>query len=195
MDINQETINDILIKAVIGAARTNNYKNWFEEEFPWTIQLDWGDIYAELVLYAVDEAQADANVIASPTVLSKIVDYPMIETSGANGQSYIVYDVQAPGVRLTDFISPVKYGPGYHISLKDADGQIIALTDGSYYFDHNNGILQFDNEHTPITMGWQLPIYITGYLFIGYTVKDVITSGSSVHVYDPFYKCLVVPAV
>jgi hypothetical protein len=179
MNINQETLNDILLKASMGSARTNNYKNWFEELFPWLPQLDWTDVFANDVLWADDDTEADANVIATPTILRKVVDYVMVETPGSNGQSYIVYDVLGNLDRLNHFINPVKYGPGYHIILKDGVGSVIALSDGSYYFDHNNGILQFDNAHTPLTMGWRLPFKITGYLYIGRTVRNMAGGGGA----------------
>jgi len=170
--VNNNTRLDIANKMSLGISSTTNDKNWFEELYAWSPQLHGSDIFAETIPYAANATEADTNVTNNPTILEKLTDYQMDELPASNGQAYGVFET--PGdinsERLKNFVSPQKYGMGYMLTLKDNNGTTIPLTDGAWQFDHHNGVLRFDDAHTPSAMGYALPLKLTAYRYIGATL-------------------------
>jgi len=179
--LNNTTILDVVNKMSLSTGSSTNSKNYFEESIGWAPQLDTNDIFAESVPYASDAAAADLNVTANPTIIQKITSYQIDEIPASNGQGYAAYST--PGdtnsAMLKFFLTPAKYGAGYTFSLTDNVGTVIALTDGAYQFDHNNGILRFADTNTPVIEGYTLPLKITAYRYIGDMVSDVLGTGGS----------------
>ena len=172
--LNTTTIQDVTNKMSVGVVSTTNDKNYFEELYAWSPQLDKSDIFAEVVPLATNVPSADANVIANPTIISKLTDYQLDSLPASNGQGYSCF--ATPGntssTRLKHFLTPQKYGNGYAFILKDSVGTVIPLTSGSYQFDYHNGILRFNEGNTPVDMGLSTPLTITVYRYIGDMLID-----------------------
>ena len=172
--INQETNLDLTNKMSLGVASTTNDKNYFEETLQWLPSLDKRDIFAEIVPSADNPTSADLVVTNNPSLVSKLTDYILDEIPSSNGQGYSAYDT--PGntnsTRLSNMISPQKFGNGYAFILKDNSNTIIPLTLGSYQFDYKNGILRFSNGSIPADLGWATPLKLTCYRYIGNMLSD-----------------------
>lgn len=167
---------DISNKISLGIISTNTDKNYFEEEYAWLPIVRNNDIYFETVPYANSPEEADAfaatgtDATGTASVVEKFTDVLMDEIPLSNGQGYAVYEV--PGTvtldsRISDWLSPQLFGPGYFFTLKENDGTIVNLTDGRYQVDHRNGIVRFDEGFTPADQGLLTPLKITFYRYIG----------------------------
>jgi len=177
--LNSTTIQDITNKMSLGVLSTTNNKNYFEESFQWSSQLDSSDIFGETVPTASNSTEADANA-TNFAIITKLTDYQLDEIPASNGQGYSCY--ATPGntssVRLTHFLTPQKYGNGYAFILKDSAGTTIALTAGSYQMDYHNGIMRFNEGNTPSDEGWSTPLTVTVYRYTGSMLSNVISSNS-----------------
>jgi len=179
--LNSTTIQDVTNKMSLGVLSTTNDKNYFEEMFKWSPQLDKTDIFANTIPTASNPTAADANVSANPTLISKLTDYQIDELPASNAQGYSAF--ATPGnttsLRLQHFLTPQKYGNGYGFILKDSGGTVLDLTTGSYQMDYHNGILRFNEGNTPTDMGWSTPLTLTAYRYIGDMLADENTSGGT----------------
>jgi len=174
--LNNTTIQDVTNKMSIGVASTTNDKNYFEEKYEWSPQLDITDIFAQSVPVALNRFEADLNVTNNSTIISKVIDYELSEIPGSNGQGYscFVNVEDTTSKRLTCFLTPQKFGNGYAFTLKDNNDSIIPLTAGAYQFDYNNGVLRFNEGNTPSDEGWVLPLKLTAYRYIGVGLNNYI---------------------
>lgn len=167
--VDETTQLDISNKISLGVLSTSNDKNYFEEIFGWDVQLVTNDIYAQTVPYAANPTSADANVTANPTIIQKVTTYRVDQIPGSNGQGYSSY--QVPGLttsaRLTDWLNPQKFGPGYAATLTQWDDTPINLTDGAFQIDYKNGLVRFDPNYRPIDLGYATPLKATFYRYIG----------------------------
>ena len=176
--LNSNTIQDVTNKMSVGVASTTNDKNYFEETYQWSPQLDSTDIFGEIVPKAANQMEANLNVSNNPMMISKITEYVLDELPATNGQGYSCFAVPGDKTseRLKRFLTPQKFGNGYAFTLKNTNGDVIPLTAGAYQFDYNNGILRFNEGNTPSDEGWALPLKLTAYRYIGVTLG---TAGSS----------------
>jgi len=175
------TVLDITNKLGLGVGSTASLRNYFEETQPWFPQVEAKDVFAEDVLYAVDTTAADANVVATPTIIQKITTYQMDMIPASNNEGFACY--ATPGdtnsAVLRNFLVGAKFGAGYTFALEDATATPIALTDGQYQFSPSNGILRFDTVATPVILGYTLPLRLTAYRYIGDMVSDLLGTGGS----------------
>jgi len=160
---------DVANKMSLGVASSYLNKNYFEEEYDWRPQLSITDIFTDTVPYANDPTEADTNAINNPTILIKLVDYVMDEIPASNGQGYACYTIPGDNSsdKMRDFLLPQKFGPGYTFILKDNGNNVIPLTSGAYQLDYSNGVMRFNDSHTPTGLGWSLPLKLTCYQYIG----------------------------
>ena len=174
--VNNATILDISNKMSLSVTSTTNTKNYFEEPFRWRPQLNSTDVLVEFVPQADTPSEADANVIAHPSVLEKLVDYEVTEIPASNGQGYALYASAGDptSAKLNNFLTPQIFGNGYAFTLKQADDTVINLTDGAYQFDYANGVIRFDPDNRPVDLGYALPMKLTVYRYIGFTLSGII---------------------
>lgn len=160
---------DIANKISLATLSTNTNKNWFEEQFPWLINILPEDILLEPIVVADNPTEADDAASGSDSPIQKLTQRQLDEVPLSNGQAYAIYSVagDTSSNRLIDWIPPSRFGSGYLFQLYENDLTAINLTDGRFQVDHKNGIVRFDEGFTPSDLGYQLPLLITVYRYIG----------------------------
>jgi hypothetical protein len=135
-------------------------------------------VWGETVSYCVDETTADAFVTANPLVVKKYTQQALTEVPGSNGQAWYVEDT---GVFMKYMIDPSDIPEsstsapsyGFQQKLYTQAGVFIPPTSGAFYYDPFSGIVHFDKNYTPTTMGWGTP-KLTAYYYIGKDLQGVL---------------------
>jgi hypothetical protein len=156
---------------------------WYEEEFPWAPLLISTDVFIETVPWA-DVGEGNAKQAANPSIISK-VDLRLTKKTGYNERLWVphtTYNDESSSI-LDNFLIPVKFGPGYTIRLYQDDGSgnkgsEITTTEGAWIFSYKPGLLILGEGHTAAAEGWQEPLHLVGYRYIGNTVASI--TGSSI---------------
>lgn len=129
-----------------------------------------GEVWADVVNYAVDAAAADLEAGSNPAV-TKYTLTPLTEIPGSNGQAYYLDVAGAfirPWIAPTDIPNPTTNAPsyGYQAQLYTGANVLITPTDGMWEIDYYAGVVHFFPGSTPLDQGWGA-VKITAYIYSG----------------------------
>ena len=142
------------------------------------------NVLIEQVSYCSSVAEADAFVLANPTIVVKYTNVPLTMIPGSNGQAWYV-DIAGefiyPWIAPTDIPDPVTKTPsfGFQLLMYDSGGGVITPSQGVWNIDYNASVIIFDLGNTPADNGWGTPS-VTFYQYIGKTLADTTLSNGAV---------------
>lgn len=108
------------------------------------------------------------GVSAGNVILHSRVFLTLDPTS--NNLTWLAMQVQGDffSTRLEEFISPFDFGRGYAVNLFEADGTPINVAGaGTWLFKWEEGVLVFPDGQTAVDLGYQTPLYVEGFRYIG----------------------------
>jgi len=143
----------------------------FESQYKSAHSVKGDDIWAEEIVYATNETEADDFVSNYPLVAQKYVLFDLTPIPGSNNQAYYLND---GGQFVTSWISPVDVPHstsalpsfGYEAKLYQSNNSLIPPTQGVFVIDYYAGIVLFEEGYTPIDLGYGIP-KISCYTYIG----------------------------
>lgn len=148
------------------------------------------DVWIDTIGFCVDESAADSFASTHPGIVKKHTAVGLTEVAGSNGQMYRVID---NGVWINNWIAPTdslnsmgETSQGFACKLTQNNGVTISLTDGVHIRNYFNGTIEFQAGYTPTDLGYQLPLKVTFYEYIGKTVADAIQESTSLSIKERF---------
>lgn len=141
------------------------------------------DIWIESIPFCSNENLANDFAINNPNICFKHEKVTLEPVSGTNDQ---LYRFVKNNKWITNWIAPVdsindlgETSNGFACKLYQNNDTLVGLTDGVHIRNYFNGLIEFQSGYTPIDLGYQLPLKITFYEYIGKTLADVDFSGNS----------------
>lgn len=141
------------------------------------------DVWVETIGFCPTESSADDFTSSHPGIVRKHTAAELTEVAGSNGQ---MYRVVTDGTWISDWIAPTdslnsmgETSQGFACKLLQNNGVTISLTEGVHIRNYFNGIIEFQVGYTPSDLGYQLPLKVTFYEYIGKTLADIDFGGGS----------------
>ena len=173
---------------VTQTSHTSPIKNWFQEPYNAKPILYGRDIRAVQPDFASTQAQADAYAAANPTIVEKVTLKQMTFVPGTNNNAFGLFDTAGdPNSELLgSWVSPfdgsgLGYFPRFFRDAAGTDEITTAFGPTNWFFHAFAGLLVWGGETATdnwVTAG-VTEVYATMYRYIGPSVSDSITGGSS----------------
>jgi hypothetical protein len=173
---------------VTQTSHTSPVRNWFQEPFIAKPILYGRDIRAVQPDFASTQAQADAYALANPSLVEKVSLKRMTVVPGTNNNAFGLYDTfgDPNSELLGSWVSPfdgsgLGYFPRFFRDAAGTDEITTAFGPTNWFFHAFSGLLVWGGETASdnwVTAG-VTEVYATVYRYIGPSISDTITGGSS----------------
>lgn len=185
MSLSEYTKLSIAFKKLIARDYSTTDKAWYEEEPGGGFNVHAGEVWAEEVPVTPPGASTSVIKVYTDAADGAIEMTEDVTVSGAKG--WFAED----GSRIGDFVS-AKYGQPYTPRVYQDNGsgtgkgsQILTTDGADWFFDEVSGYLAFQDS----TSGFQKPIWIEAYRYIGEKVSDQLTGGADADKTQGVFDC------
>lgn len=159
--------------------------DWYEEQYSWQPFLLNKEMYVDDVPRANSTAEADANAVANPNLIEKD-DYKLSLVPLTNGRAWAAFKTfNDPNSGFNgDWLLPQIFGRGYTARLFQDDGSgtgpgsEITTTMGDWVPSYKLGFIVLSAD-TAAAGGWNTPLWIRAYRYVGSKGLDGSNIGSS----------------